>query len=422
MFKDYIFTKIYIMTKYDNLETSKEEQINIENPTEHNETLDKKDISENEESKKKNNKKEPLHKKKGFWSTTITLTISIAIGAGAGVLLHNTHNQTSTSMGSGTEGYIPTTAEVNKMVANNTDFVKEYQDKAYELLNYSFIKQASYSYSLTIGKAQVVSSGVTQNIKSATYATPQAIYNQNVSASSIVATANRFYDNMNGNVDCYLQSKPEDWKKGEEPTTYSYDDYMQKYGKLLKGSYYCTSVTSAAELTEATPVSDRYLTDNASEYDASSEKSKHHVNGVVIYMIGPSSVKSSTIEKNTDGYNITLDLYTDEDRKTISNISTGNSYYSVQMRTTGGLSSRPPFKKSHLEFQLDIDFNLVSSYFYDEYTAQIGGLINSAATSDMWQYYFHSDSSTFQDVQVNIPEPDSEDNFTGYQLFPDERN
>jgi hypothetical protein len=92
------------------------------------------------------------------------------------------------------------------------------------------------------------------------------------------------------------------------------------------------------------------------------------------------------------------------------------------MRTTGGLSSRPPFKKSHLEFQLDIDFNLVSSYFYDEYTAQIGGLINSAATSDMWQYYFHSDSSTFQDVQVTIPEPDSEDNFTGYQLFPDERN
>ncbi|MCR4698792.1 MAG: hypothetical protein K5762_05445 [Bacilli bacterium] len=386
---------------------------------------DKKDIqnqtiSEDEESKTttKPNKKEPLHKRKGFWSTTITLTISVAIGSGAGVLLHNSRNQTSTSMGSGTEGYIPTTAEINKMAANNTDFVKEYQDKAYELLNYSFIKQASYPYSLTIGKAQVVSSGVTQNIKSTTYATPETIYNQNVSASAIVSTANRFYDHLDGNVECYLQSKPEDWMKGEAAITYSYNEYMQKYGKLLKGSYYCTSVTNSAELTEATPVSDRYLTDTSEEYDASNDKSKHHVNGVVIYMIGPSSVKTSSIIKNDVGYKIDLELYTDEDRKTISNISTGNSYYSVQMRTTGGLSSRPPFKKSKLEFQLDDDFNLVSSYFYDEYTAQVGGLINSAAVSDMTQYYFHSDSDTFQNVKVSIPKPNAEDNFAGYQLFP----
>ncbi len=358
-------------------------------------------------------------KKKETISLIILLSVSILVGAGGGFLFYRWQNPQSASLtGQGSEGYIPTKKEIDDALKKGS-ILDDYKDKAYQIVNYSLSIQSKSSYALTIGKASVTSSGITQKVVSSTYVTPQVIYNQNVSSSSLVKTANRFYDYSDGSVHCYLQNVPDDWKNGNENQTYTYDEYMQKYGKLLQPSYYCTATTDSSELTEARPISDRFLSLDEADYEKSSDKTKHHVNGVLIYLIGPKTVKKSVFEKRDSSYFVSLDLFTDQDRKENKEALPGNSYYSVQMRATGGLSSRPVFSSSHLEFTLDESLNLVSTYFYDEYTAVVGP-INSPAKSEMYQYYFRSDSNVIQGIQVDVPEYNQQDDFRGYELFPKE--
>lgn len=366
-------------------------------------------------------------KKRHILSTSIIVGVSIVIGAGGGLLLFRWNNPETASLGgTGYEGYVPTEKEVSKSLLSNS-VEADYKDKYYQLVNYALSSQANYPYALTIGKATVTAkAGVTveQKIQSCNYTTPEVIYNQNVSSSSVVKTANRFYDYLDGKVSCYLESLPTDWVKKSDPIVYTYDQYLQKYGKLLQGSYYCTTVSDASEVTEANPISDRYFTNKKEEYDSSNDKTKHHVNGVVIYLIGPNSVKASTFKKTDSGYTISLDLYTDKEKKEASDelkkkISLGSSYYSVQMRTTGGLNSRPVFSSTHLDFNLDDKMMLVSSFFHDEYSATVGP-ISSMTSSDMYQYYFRSENSSINGVELTVPKCDDEDNFKGYQLFPSE--
>ncbi len=391
------------------------------------EEAQKQDEARIKEKNRKKIKAKPDAKKKNWIPVAIVVSVSILVGGGGGYLLYRWQNpESATLAGAGFEGYVPSKDEIQKSISNNS-LEKDYEGKFYQLVNYALSIQGQSKYALTIGKAKVVANAgvsVTQNIVSCNYTTPEGIYNQNVSSSSVVKTANRFYDNLDGKVLGYLESVPDDWKKNNTPKEYTYDEYIQSYGKLLQGSYYCTTVLDSSHVTEATPISDRYLTSDKSVYDSSSEKSKHHVNGVVIYLIGPSSVKNSSLEKKDDGYLISLDLYTDKDRKSASDeekkkISIGNTYYSVQMRTTGGLNSRPSFSLTHLEFTLDEELQLVSTYFKDEYSATVGP-ISSTTASDMYQYYFRSESNVFSGVEVTIPKSDDPDNFAGYQLFPQE--
>ena len=380
--------------------------------------------SKNKTSTELDGKPSPVKKRKHpvFFMSVLISTSLIIGGAGGFLLYSNLHSEQATLGTVGSEGHVPTQDEIQKQMAQKADFTKSYKGKAYELVNYALAKQASYSYALTIGEGSVVSSGVEQTIKSCTYTTPEVIYNQNVSSSWIVHTANRFYDYYNGVVSCYLRGTPEEWKNVESPKDYTYNQYIQKYGKLLQGSYYC--VTETENLSEEHPLSDIYLTNKKEEYDSSNEESKHHVNGVIIYMIGPKSVKNSTISKTNDGFLITLDLVTDADMKNEffkgKGFIPGSQYYGVQMRETGGLSSRPPFSKIHLEFNLTEEFTLVSSVFLDAYTAKVGP-INSGADAKLTQYYFHSDSSTFNGVTIEVPKPNDSDNFSGYKLFPEKK-
>ena len=415
------------------MEDSKEEKIT---PVDNEVSSEKNPASEEnkasplkkEKSSVKIKKKPETNKKKShIISTSIIVIVSVIIGAGGGFLLFKWNNPESATLGgTGYEGYVPTENEIKKSLSSGS-LESDYQGKVYQLVNYSLSVQANSPYALTIGKASVIANaGVTveQKIQSCNYTTPEVIYNQNVSSSSIVKTANRFYDFLDGKVSCYLESVPDDWAKKNSPTTYTYDQYLQKYGKLLQGSYYCSTVSDLSEVTEANPISDRYMTSKKDEYDASAEKTKHHVNGVVIYLIGPNSVKSSSMEKTASGYTISLDLYTDKDKKEASDeakkkIAVGSSYYSVQMRTTGGLNSRPVFSATHLEFSLDENLMLKSSYFHDEYSAVVGP-ISSTTSSDMYQYYFRSDSTTIDGVEISVPNADDPDNFAGYQLFPKE--
>ncbi len=415
-------------------DTNKEERVSEDLKKESSENKSQsEEIQKTPLEKEKNRVKIKKHtdskdkKKSHVISTSIIVCVSVILGGGGGFLLYKWNNPESASLGgTGYEGYVPSETEISKSLSSGK-IESDYQDKAYQLVNYSLSVQAMSPYSLTIGKATTLANAgvsVEQKIQSCTYTTPEVVYNQNVSSSSIVKTANRFYDYLDGKVSCYLESVPDDWAKKNEPTTYTYDQYLQKYGKLNQGSYYCTTVSDSSQVTEANPISDRYLSMKKEDYDASSDATKHHVNGVVIYLIGPNSVKSSKMEKTDSGYTISLDLYTDKDKKEADDtlkkkISVGTSYYSVQMRTTGGLGSRPVFSSSHLEFSLDEKLMLKSSYFHDECSASVGP-ISSTTKTDMYQYYFRSDSSTMEGVEISVPECDGPDDFAGYQLFPKE--
>jgi hypothetical protein len=388
---------------------------------------EKKTSSEKMEDKsvKADEKKTPSKNFKRFIPLAIVVVLSMGIGAGAGILLYRWNNPDGATLtAAGYEGYVPTQEEMTKSLSAGTLEI-DFQSKVYQVVNYSLAMHSKSKYALTIGKAKVLAkAGVTvqQNIQSCTYTTPDVIYNQNVSSSSVVKTANRFYDYLDGKVQCYLESLPDDWKNSSS-TEYTYDEYMQKYGKLLSGSYYCTTVRDSSQVTEANPISDRYLSLNEEDYDNSTDDTKHHVNGVVIYLIGPTSVKESSIEKTESGYKVSVDLFTDKDKaealEEAKKISVGTSYYSVQMRTTGGLNSRPSFSLSHLEFNLDSNLGLVSSYFKDEYSAIVGP-ISSTTSSEMYQYYFRSESNCMNDVTIAIPNPNDPDTFNGYDLFPQE--
>lgn len=388
----------------------------ISETKESNNDLDNKNKVNNSKVKSSKKPKKQI-KKKQIIQMSILISVSIAIGVGGGILFFNiNHTETGTVSSYASEGKVLSRSEMRKKLDSNTDFVSEYEDKAYELINYSLHNQAEYPYSLTVGTASV-NAVITQNIKSTTYTTPEVIYNQNVSESSMVHTANRFYDyKVDNKVECYLKQTPDQWtsNKREDATYYSYDEYIQLYGKLLLGSYYCTASDNLDA--NSHPIADVYLTDDEEAYKLNSDITKHHVNGVIIYMIGPKTVKSSTITKNESGYKLTCELYTDKDVSSQAGINKGNSYYAAQMRTTGGLSGLPPFTKTQLEFQVDDEFNLVSSFFYDEYKAPILGGIE--AKSEMTQYYFHSESSSFNGVEITVPTIDSIDDFKGYNLMP----
>lgn len=370
---------------------------------------------------KKKKEKLPLtpkqEKKRAILTTSIVVAVSVVVGAAGGYVLFHWLNPERTVLSSGgSEGVVPTKEEIEKSLSSNT-LEQDYQP--YQLVNYSLHAQASFPYALTLCKGAAVSMGVSQNIQSATYSTPKVVFNQNISSSSVVHTADRYYDYLDGTVHSYKGSTAKDWASAED-VSYTYDDFFQKNGKLFQGSYYCTSDTSS--LSEERPVSDRYLTSDKTVYEQSEEKTKHHICGVVIYLIGPSTVKSSTLTKTSSGYEVTIDLYTDSDvsqnTDTTKRIASGCSYYSVQMRTTGGLASRPPFTSSHLVFTLDSSFYLTSSVFTDAYSANIG-FMSASMSQTLTQYYFHSDSETFDSVDVPVPEKGDED-FKGYDLFPAE--
>jgi hypothetical protein len=298
------------------------------------------------------------------------------------------------SAGVDSNGNVDPYASIKKSLTADT-VETDYASKAYFVVNYACYLQASSPYALTVGKGTVNASGVTQSIASGTYSSPEEIFNQNISSSSLVHTACRYYDKKDGNVTAYECSVPSDWQKeGIQPShNYTYDSFIQAYGKLQKGQYYATTTTASTEA----PVPEKYLTDSKDEYEKSTEASKHLVNAVLIYAIGSSTVKAGTIAKNDDGYAIDLTL----------DPATATSYYKVQMKTTGGLAKLPPFSSTEVSFQLNKDLTLKSSVFKDSYKATVS-IFDSNATSTVTQYYFRSDTSTFtsQDktIEAKIPE------------------
>jgi hypothetical protein len=337
-------------------------------------------------------------------STVIGLTVLVSVWAVVGgfggyfvyTLIHPAGSGIKTIVG-GTN--IPSEETVQKELKNNT-LLDDYKDKAYCLLNYAFNKQAGYTNTLTITRGNVQASIANQAVQSCTLSTPDGVYNQNIS-SGFVSTANRFYDNGDGKIQAYVCSKTSDWPN-KTADVETYDQYIQKYGKLFRGKYYCVTQTDTSKITDDNPVSDIFLTNDAIEYAKSEDKTRHIVNGVSIYYIASSTVTTSSIVKNDNGYRI---------QATLNPAKGADSYYLVQMKTTGGVNVS--FKSTTLDYQLDEDLDLVSCRAEDTYTA-----VGAAATQILCSYYFHSDTTTFNSVSVSIPATSDTSDFAGFQLFP----
>lgn len=331
-------------------------------------------------------------KKKSDPSSTKTTIISVAIalvfgtaGAFGGMMLYtSTHPiPTVNTFDRHSSTPISSKAEAIRQSVSSGTLVSDYSDKLYDLVNYSCWLQSQSPYAMNVGYSKATSSASTTKVYNATVSTPNEIFYQNISNTHAVVvnlnTAYRFYDDKSGTMKGYTLSTPSDWANNPSPTDYSYDDYIQKYGKLFKANYF---VKQSSDTSLAIP--ETYLTDDLAEYEASSETGKHEVNGVIVYDLMSSTVKAdeSSIKALDDGtYEVVLTL----------DPGTATSYYKVQMKTTGGLDSYPTFSSSQITFHLDKDLYLIDSYFHDQYNGKEYGL---SVNLDMvfYQYYYHSDS------------------------------
>lgn len=279
----------------------------------------------------------------------------------------------------------------------------------YQVLLDALEKQASSPYALQMLKdGDVYSKAMKmidnhQKINSCTYSTPEGVFNENIS-SGMIHTANRYYDDYTS-VTAYEYENPEDWTKGEvKGTDYSYDEHIQRVGKLNQFRYYVIDSPSGSE------VKDKYLTSKKEDYLASQESGKREVNAVLIYEIEKDTVLSSFLTKKDGKDVVVLDL----------NPDTSTYYYKRQMKTTGGLSDYPTFGKVHLEVTLDEEGYPLTSDFYSEYKVKKKGIASLAGevptTETFHQYYFHSEDGTFQGKKIDIPKI-NETHFSGYNLI-----
>ena len=364
---------------------------------------EKKEIQDSEKKVKSTTKKKT--KKTTIIVSTIVSIISTGVGVIGGYVLYNIINPEQQEIVIEKDKTYDK-AKIEKALSDNT-LTEEFKDSAYDIINYSCDMYASSPYSLTLGKGVVqAAAGVKQSILSCTYSYPEGCFNQKVSSSSLVNTADRYYDENNNSVLAYECKTVEDWKKGGlESKTYTYDQYIQSFGKLLHGTYYCVDKN---DVSDEEPIPESFLTLSKDEYDASTDSTKHKRSGVIGYSLTKKSVTQTQITKTESGYHIELDL----------NITYAVSYVQVQMKTTGRLKSRPQFSSCKLTFDLDNKLNLSASVFHDEYRVNTGGLVTNAI-SDLNQVYFTSESNTIENngKKLSVKVPSMNEDFNGFELL-----
>lgn len=356
------------------------------------------------------NENKPVKAKKKTKTSTIIIStvisvISASVGVIGGYVLYNNINPVQDAIVIEKDKSYDKERIETSLTAGT--IAEDFSSDSYILINYACDLYANTPYTLTLGKGVVqAAAGVKQSILSTTYSYPEGVFNQKVSSSSIVSTADRYYDSNDNSVKAYECKNEDDWKKdGLESKSYTYDEYIQSFGKLLHGTYYCID---KSDTSDNEPIPEKFLTLNKDEYDASTEESKHKRSGVIGYSLTNKSVTTSTISKTDSGYHIELDL----------NVGYAVSYVQVQMKTTGRLKSRPQFSSCKLTFNVDNELKLISSIFHDEYRVNTGGLVTNAI-SDLDQIYLTGTTNTIENdgKSVTVKVPEITEDFNGYELM-----
>lgn len=279
-------------------------------------------------------------------------------------------------------GQIPTKEQMDEALAQPT-FLQDYAEKCATVINYALDRQTSYRYTFTITRGSTVTLGMSQQINSYNLRYPEQCFFETVS-TGFVSTAGRFYDNGT-DISSYKGKTAQDYPTCPE-VKMTYDDYIQAYGKLFRGKYYCT--TSSEPLSKTHLISDVFLTNDKDTYLGSEEKTKHEVNDIVIYYLRQNYVTQQSLKATEQGYQVDVTLTVAAD-----------TYYVAQMATTGGVGI-PEFTKSTLTFQLDKDLELISGHFNDIYKE-----MSMECNQNLDLYFYHNDEApVFDGTEVRIPE------------------
>lgn len=178
-----------------------------------------------------------------------------------------------------------------------------------ELINISLLKLNDYENFYSITEGSVEAAGVKQTIHGTTIKDGNSYFEESISASSFVKSANRFY-------------------QSDESATW----YKGKYVDINTGDY-------------SSPKETNYTID---EFNETWGKS---LTRACIYIVSDKSTLSSAITDNGNGtYQIDVDL-----DPTLSVLR-----YVKQMIMTGGLSEAPVFHSVKLSFTVDKDVNLLT--------------------------------------------------------------
>lgn len=352
----------------------------------------------NDKKKKKDDvpltPKERKRKKRwrGFIVSSVVCSISLGVGVFLGYMAFEMFGPKGPTVNySGIfEGYdYQGCSQYNSM----SDILKltgdEYTAKSQAVIaaNTAFYKISQPKYFLTYEKQVVTAKvGITtnQNIEAITYASPDVTFNQNISSSSFVQTADRFYDYNDGTVSSYRGKVPSDWES-QENVGYTYDELLTERGKLLKRMYYLDVDFDSESRT--------YKTDDYSE----AGDNPYQEQAVVGYDISENTVTNGYIETSGSNYVVTLTMdYT---------TPTGYKSMGLQMQMTGGLQGLPNFSTILIQLTMDANLNLIKTYSTAVYTALTSG-INAQCSSESTVYYFTQDTPFVNDAGETLKEPE----------------
>lgn len=265
---------------------------------------------------------------------------------------------------------------------SSDEIIKEFANDQENLANYVFYKYATSKESLTLGYSLVKNFSGNQVVHSATYSKENYSFNQNISATEgdaivKVGTAFRYYDDYTNNIIAYEYSTEDEWKKDTKPTkNYTYDEFIAISGILNHGIY-----TIDKE--------EKYVSDGIAE--------GNQVLGCVAYVFSSKSVSSSSIEKEGNGYCLTLSLIP----------GYASYYYSRQVQYSGGLEKKPSYGSNliNLKIYFDQDLNLYKSISEEAYSVTKMSMKVDVTATTLSKYYSSSETNLkVNKKEVKVPE------------------
>ena len=262
------------------------------------------------------------------------------------------------------------------------DLLKTFENDKYNIVNLAMVRFAKREQSMILSKNIAINFSGRQHVWSAVINNEDRTFSQCISTTEEdsfikLSTAFRFYDEHDEVIKAFEFDFPEQWTPDAIPTkTYTYDEYLDTYGKLNQGLYIIDEEKN-------------YVT---SDYTV---EEGELISGVNILQITEKSVKDLQITELDDGkYQFDFTLYSNR----------ACFYSSKNVKANGKLQKNPKFQETvNVQFVLDENFDLYSSSSAQGYTVTMGVEVDVVTTSQ--DRYFWSDTDQFvvDNKDVNIP-------------------
>ena len=282
----------------------------------------------------------PKTRKGKILGIVFAVVTPITLGVGAGIIFSKFFVAKTTDYSG---------LDANSLYINMDTVLAKYQDAtksntpveealaSYEIVNLAYHNYAQYenSKSTTIGSA--VAAIVDQSIRGCSIREGDKYFEESLSKSNMVGVASRMYQNPDDNIELHI-GNPIDattatW--GNEHYEYTYEEFTEEFGK-----------------TPSTPL---------------------------IYIVSKKTViaDSDTIEKNDDGYVISMSL---NPKKSVIN-------YVKQMKSISNLYDYPAFTEVNLTFHISNDLVIKRMDINESYYALKEANLGADTTANVKVYY-----------------------------------